>query len=465
MTQVRNLLTASAFLALAACAAGPRPGIPTAATVTVPAAWHTAASEGAIDAKWWKRFNDPVLFRAVETALASNSDLGAAAARVTEARAQLHLAEAQGAPTLNFVAAGGHVRDLNAFGQGVTQDAGRAQLAVAYDTDLFGRLANATAAARAGLLATEAARDNVRLAIAATTAKAYIELRASDAKLDVLSDTLVARSEALQLARRRAGAGYSGELEVQQAQAEYDATAQLIPVTRQAIHRQENALNLLLGRNPGAITRGAPLMSLSPPEVPVSLPSDLLRHRPDIVQAEYAVVAADRTLDSSRAAFMPSLQLSLTGGYVGSSLIKDPVDIFNLGGSLLAPVFSGGRLHAQADAAAARRDQAAFTYQKTVLNAFREVEDALTADSELSAEEATLTSQRATLARALALATERYDAGYSPYLEQLDAQRGLLGADLALIQTHTDRLIAAVSLFQALGGGWSASSEKDASHP
>jgi outer membrane protein TolC len=184
------------------------------------------------------------------------------------------------------------------------------------------------------------------------------------------------------------------------------------------------------------------------------LPSELVRRRPDIAQAEQLIVAADRSLDAARAEFMPSIQLGLSGGYVDSTLIADPVGIFSIGGSILAPLFEGGRLHAQADAAAARRDQAAYQYRKVALNAFREVEDALAAFQRTYEQELILQQERDALARALVQATNRYHAGYSSYLEQLDAQRGLLSADLSLVQARGERLGAAVNLFQALGGGW-----------
>jgi outer membrane protein TolC len=185
------------------------------------------------------------------------------------------------------------------------------------------------------------------------------------------------------------------------------------------------------------------------------LPSELLRRRPDIAQAEQLIIAADRSLDVARAAFLPRIQLGAAGGYIDSTLIADPVGIFSIGGSILAPLFEGGRLHAQADAAAARRDQSAYLYRKVALNAFREVEDALAAYQRTDEQKLILRRQRDALARALVQATNRYRAGYSSYLEQLDAQRGLLAADLSLVQVDADHLNAAVNLFQALGGAWS----------
>ena len=436
---------------------GPRPAPPSAASVTPPAAWQTTLpATAAIDADWWQGFHDPVLTRVVAAALAHNSDIAIAAARVSEARAQFHLAHAQLLPTAGLAVGGDRERFLNAFGVGTYQTAGEAELSASYDLDLFGRLSSASAAARASLLSTQASYASIRLAVATSAASGYITLRALDARLVILRETLTARENSVHITRRRAETGYSSELERQQAEAEYQATLQLIPVAELAIKRQEDGLSLLLGENPRAIERGAALDALTPLPVPATLPAALLRGRPDIAQAEQQMIAADRSLDAARAAFMPDVRLSAAGGYVASTLIPDPVRIFSLGGSLLAPLFEGGALRAQADAATARRDQAAFGYRRTTLAAFRDVEDALAAIQRSAEQEKALAGQRDALAIALRLATNRYLAGYASYLDKLDAQRGLLAAELQLVQAHADTLNAQVALYQSLGGGWSS---------
>ena len=454
--RTRICLLLGTVLVLAACA-GPRPEAPTAAGVTPPEGWRgTAAQPGAeVSATWWQAFGDPALTAVVEQALANNTDVAIAAARVEEARAQFRLAQSQRLPQVDATGGGGPQRTVNAFGVDTSQTVGQAQLSVSYDADLFGRLAQASAAARAQLLATEAARDNVRLAVAASAASGYIGLRALDARLAVLRDTLELRRVSLQLARRRAEAGYASMLDQRQAEAEYAAAEALIPTTELAISRQENALSLLLGENPRAIARGLSLDALQAPDTPAALPAELLRRRPDITQAEQSVVAADRSLDSARAAFMPSIRLSAAGGFAATTLLPDPFSVYSIGASILAPIFEGGRLNAQQDAAAARRNQAAFAYRKAALTAFREVEDSLAAVDRVARQEQVIETQRAAVAEALRLATNRYRAGYSPYLEQLDAQRALLSTELALVQARSDRLAASVSLYQALGGGWS----------
>jgi multidrug efflux system outer membrane protein len=439
---------------LAACA-GQRPDSPPDAAVIAPVAWRNATSAGGeMTAAWWEGFGDPVLTKVVENALANNVDIAIAAARVEEARAQFGAARGQLLPSVELVAGGRRERFLSAFGQPASQTAERAEIGISYDLDLFGRLRNASEAARASLLATQAAQDSVTLAVASSAAAGYIGLRALDARLAVVRETVVARENSLRIAQRRAQSGYATRLELEQAEAEFHATEQLVPALQLAVTRQENGLSVLLGENPRAIERGVALSALTTPPVPTVLPSDLLRRRPDIAQAEQLIVAADHSLDAARAAFLPSIRLGASGGYVDSTLIADPVGIFSIGGSILAPLFEGGRLRAQADAAAARRDQAAYFYRKVALNSFREVEDALAGFQRASEQEQVLRQQRDALARALVQATNRYRAGYSSYLEQLDAQRGLLSAELSLVQAGSDRLSAAVNLFQALGGGW-----------
>ncbi len=448
-------MIALATAGLAACA-GPRPPVPPAAAIVPPPAWRTALGTGvAIDGAWWRAFGDPVLTDLVARALAANPDLFAAAARVEEARAAARLARAQRTPTLSAGSPATAGQSVSPFG--TPSDAFGAQplLQASYDLDLFGRLRQASRAAAAQLLASEGARDTVRLAVASTVASGYVTLRALDLRLAVARQTLAARAEGLRIARRRATTGYTSNLELHQAEAEYRATEQLVPQAELAVARQENAISLLLGASPGPIPRGLPLDRLLAPAIPAGLPADLLRRRPDLFQAEQTLVAADRTLDSARAAMMPNVALTGSAGIVLSTALADPIGVFSLGGSILSPLFDGGRLRAQSDIAAARRDQAAFAYQRAALVAFREVDDALVGVRRSGEQAVALAGQRDALAAALRTASNRYRAGYSSYIEQLDAQRGLLTAELTLIQARADRLTAYVSLYQAFGGGWS----------
>jgi len=454
---MKRRLAALGLVLLAACA-GPRPESPQEATVTPPLDWrtHPGAPTAEVSTTWWQGFDDPVLTGVVERALGNNVDIALAAKRVAEARGKFHLAHAQTLPNVVGAAGGGRQGNVNpGFGVLEYQNLRDGEISISYDLDLFGRLAAASDAARATLLSTEAARDNVRLAVAATAASGYITLRALDARLALLRATLATRAGSLRIIRRRAEAGYSSQLDLAQAKADYQAAAELIPVSELAITRQEDGLSVLLGTNPRAIERGVQLDQLALPTVPATVPSALLRRRPDIIAAEQRIIAADHSLDSARAAFMPDVQLSASRGLVASNLfVSSPLWIFAVGASVFAPIMDSGRLQAQQETVAAQRDQAAFAYRKAVLIAFQEVEDGLASVERLNEEETALVVHRDVLSRTLTLATNRYRAGYSPYLDQLDAERDLLAVQLALVRSRENRLNALVGLYQTLGGGW-----------
>lgn len=440
---------------LASCATNVAP-IPPEAAIVPPAHWRSSPGPtGPIERQWWQRFGDPVLAALVERALANNVDIALAATRVREARAQERLARSQLLPWLD--AGGGITRSRSVGPLGTPTEATSAQplFQAAYEVDLFGRIDNQVEAARQAFLASQAAADAASLSVAAATASGYITLRGLDARLAIVRATLASRAEALRIARDRAEVGYTSQLELRQAQAEYEATAQIVPQVELQVARQENALSLLLGESPRAIERGVILANLRQPAIPDGLPADLLRRRPDIAQAEFTLAASDATLASSRAQFLPQVRLTGSAGAVLSSALGDPLTIWSIGGSILAPLFNGGRIEAQVETAAARRDQAAFAYRRTVLTAFREVEDNLAGVTRLAEQRTRLDAQRSAVADALRHATNRYQAGYSSYLEQLDAQRALLNVELALVQVEVDQLNALVALYQAMGGGWS----------
>ena len=440
-------------LLLGACVPALTPR-PEGSAVAPPADWRTTLpADGAIDAAWWGRFGDPQLTALVEQARANNTDLAIATARVAEARAQERVARSLLLPTLSASLPGSEARTVNAFGQPSESLSAQPTFQAAYEVDLFGGNAARRDAARANAAAVAAAREAATLSVSAAAASSYITLLALDARRDLLKQTLVSRGEALRIARDRAEAGYTSQLELRQSEAEYRAAEQQIPAIEAAIARQENGLSLLVGDTPHAIARGANFDALATPVVPAVLPSDLVRRRPDIAQAEYALAATDANLRAARAQFLPQIRLSASAGAVASNLLGDPISIWSIGGSILAPIFQGGRLQGQYDAATAQRDQAAFAYRKSVLTAFREVEDQLVLIDRLGAQEQALLAQHGAVAEVLRHATNRYRAGYSPYLEQIDAQRALLAVDQALIQLRADRLTAYVALYQALGGG------------
>lgn len=446
----------SAAALLSGCSA-PDPPRPASSTLGAPATWRTSLpGQKIVNAQWWQGLGDPVLTDLVERALANNPDIAIAAARVQEARASERLARSQLFPTLDAGAGVTLSRSVNPLGTSTRNVAAQPLFQAAYELDLFGRIANQAEAARLSAEALEAARDAAALAVATATASGHVTLLGLDARRSVVQATITSRAQALRLARSRAEAGYTSDLELRQAQAEYEAAAQLLPQADLAIRRQENALSQLIGATPRAIARGASLDRLRPLAVPAGLPSDILRRRPDLAQAERTLAASDRSLAAARAQYLPSVRLTGTAGLTLSTALQNPLSIWSVGASILAPLFEGGRLRANVEGAGARRDQAAFAYERAALTAFREVEDALIGIDRLAAQRVRLEAQRGALAEALRHATNRYRAGYTTYLEQLDAQRALLSAELSLVQVRVDEINTLIALYQAMGGGWTA---------
>ena len=458
--------TAPALLA-AALLAGCMPAHraePASATVSAPSQWLAqpadAVSGDALQPHWWQRFGDPALVQVVEAALAHNTQIGMAAARVEAARAQLDLADAARAPALSAVQGGKGEHTLTTAGI-TTSRVAQPQLQLNWEVDLWGRLRAQTQAAQAQFAATQAERDGVALAVAAQTTQAYIGLLALDAQLVQTRATAASRAEALRLAQDKARLGYTSQLQLTQAQAEYETVQQAVPQLELAIARQHHALSILAGELPSlpapdAVAQGAARFAvLQLPAVPATLPSQLLRRRPDLAQAEQMLAASDATLAARRAAFLPQVSLSAgLGGLYANALGYNPIKVWSLGGSVLAPLFDGGRLTAQYDGAAAQRDQAAFAYRGAALVAFGEVENALVGVDQLARQVQHAGQRRAILDRSVGYARDRYESGYAPYLEQLDAQRSLYQTEIELIRLRETQLGNALALYKALGGGW-----------
>jgi outer membrane protein, multidrug efflux system len=441
-------------LTMAGCV-GPKPGLPVGAQVTVPADWRTPDQPGqGIVANWWAGLGDPALNALVAHVLDSNTDLLVAGARIEEARARLRLARSSLVPSVDAGIVGGPGRTLSS-GQGVTQTSITGELSISYEVDLFGRLSAGREARRQDLAASMFAREGVRVGLVATTVAGYVDLIGLDRQLQLVEATLRARQQELEVVRRRYQAGYAAQLDLRQAEAALEAAARLVPATRQAIFEQEAALSLLAGDPPRQITRDRTLDQLAAVAVPHALPSAVLRQRPDIAEAEARLASADRDLAAARAAFMPRLQLTAGGGGVASTALGGPVSLFTLGGSILAPLFEGGALRAGADAATARRDQAAFAYRKTVLTALQETEVAMQGVERLAEQRDAAAREAQSTRAALDLARKRYRLGYAAYIEQLDAERSLLAVELEQARLEADRWTALVSLYRALGGGWS----------
>lgn len=407
---------------------------------------------------WWRSFGDPTLEKLIHEALAHNTDVRSAAARVGESKALAAVQHAGQWPTLELAAYESHSRSLSAVtGRPYEAVASQLQFQAAYEVDLWGRIRALSRAADASYLGSTYARAAASLSVAASTASAYFSLRAIDARLQIAQETLRSRAVAATLARSRESSGYTSKLELAQAEAEFRATAQVVPQLQLARTRQEHALGVLLGRPAAAVERGRSLDDMAIPPLPVlGMPSELLRRRPDVAASEAQIIAGDAQLAAARAQLLPALRLSGSAGRSALSIVQGPFTLWNLGGSILAPIFEGGRLRAQAQVSASRLDLAVLDYEKSVLVAITEVEDQLAAIEQIERQRLEVDGQREALAQAQRIASDRRREGYASYLEELDAQRALFGAEQAAVQLRGDLLVAYVGLFRALGGGWHA---------
>jgi multidrug efflux system outer membrane protein len=458
-----------AALALGGCriAVPPAP----ASTIDVPQTWRAPAEVGpnagaAVEANWWRAFGDPALDALVAQALANNGDIRTASARLQEYQARIRVAASSQAPSLTAGITPGRARAIGPFGTPIESTSVQGNVQAAYELDPFGRLENATRAARFDLASQQAAADAVALSVAANTASGYLNLRGLDAQLALARATLQSRVRSLELARRQFEVGYSSRLELSQAEAEYRTTASVVPQLERSITQQENALALLIGASPGAgagaganiIARGADFAALRVPAIQPGLPSALLRRRPDVAQAERAVAAADASLAVARDQMLPALRLTASvGGYAHNvpDLLGSGTTLWSIGGSILAPIFDAGRLRAQAAISASLRDRAVFAYEAVVRNAFAETENGLTAVQRLREQLEQAEARRVATAEVLRIAHNRYANGYSSYLEELDAQRNAFTAENNVLQLRASYLAAHVDLYRALGGGWS----------
>jgi multidrug efflux system outer membrane protein len=341
-------------------------------------------------------------------------------------------------------------------------------LGVSFELDLWGKLRNATEAARAQLLATEENRRTVILTLVSQLANSYVQLLDLDQQLAVTRATLQTRSESVRINGLRFRAGLTSELDYQQAVAEYQNAAVQVPLLERQIGQQENAISLLLGRNPGTISRGVSLDRLAMPQVPGGLPSELLERRPDIRGAEQQLIAANALIGVAKAAFFPSISLTGLFGVAStdlSDLFKGPSKTWQFAGALAQPIFTGGALTGQLQIAEAVQKQALLNYQQTIQTAFAEVDDSLIAVSKLRQQLKDEEAQVKALQRNLDLATLRYQNGYSDYLTVVDADRNLYSAQLQYVQSQGDLFSAMVSLYKAMGGGWIDEAERMATPP
>ena len=448
---------------LAACALGPRyrrPAVPTPETTRGERGPGDAASLA--DSPWWAIFGDPPLQALIEEALRGSHDLRAAAARVEQARNQIAIARADLFPQVSYQGQAVRERTFVPGVRGspgnVTFDSFLGTFNLAWEIDVWGRIRRATESARADYLAAEAARRGVLLTLVSDVAQAYFELLELDRELEITHSTTITFQDTVNLFQRRYVGGIGTLLEVSRAMAALTQARAGIPELERQVVVKENQLSTLLGRPPSDIAHGALPEGESPaPETPVGLPSQLLERRPDIQQAEQALVAANADVGVAVANFFPRLGLtSLYGGQSSEleNLVKSAGNVWAIGGSLAGPLFQGGRLLASYRASSAAWEEAVERYEQATLQAFAEVSNALVARQKLKGVHAERTETVKALQTSVALSLQRYNDGIASHFEVLEAEQQLFPAELDLARTQRDELVAVVTLYRALGGGW-----------
>jgi outer membrane protein, multidrug efflux system len=417
--------------------------------------------------EWWLAFNDPGLNELMLEAIRNNANLAVAAARVKQARSIAGIAEADRIPQVGVGVGASR-------GQQAPQEAGlpqgtrmspatsyTARLSASYEVDLFGRVSSNVAAARNDAATVEANYRSVLLALQADVAQTWFRLRATDAELATVEQTVRLREESVKVNQRRFDLGDIGEFDLSRARTELATSrAEAIGLQRQRT-TAEHALAVLLGRPAASFTAGVnPLVDANAlPSIPGGLPSSLLERRPDIAAAQRAMQASNARIGVARSAMFPALTINADGGGVGPAF----ADVFRwssrswvLGALLSMPVIDGGRNRANIARSEAALEESVGTYRQTVLSAFAEVEDNLAGLRILSGQSAQVEDAVVSARRSADLAQKLYDAGRSSYLELLDAQRNLAIVERTAVQLRGDRAITTVALIRSLGGGWDA---------
>jgi outer membrane protein, multidrug efflux system len=458
------LILISAPCFLAGCTVGPnyhRPAIqtPTAYRDLSENPQVPAQAASYADLPWWQVFQDPVLQDLIRTTLKQNYDLQTATEKIVNARAQLMVTRSAQLPQVNANGVATDARVFNGFPSKTKYGTYAAD--ATFQLDLFGQLRRATESARAQLLSTEYAQKTEILTLVSDVASDYFALLALDLQLQIAHDTVKTQEEAVTLTRHRLEHGVATRLDVLQAQQVLDTANAEIPDLERQIGLEEDALSILLGDYPHGVVRGRPLIEQPmPPEVPAGLTSSLLARRPDILQAEQNLVAANAEIGVAKAAFFPQIALTGNGGgaagrsTVFSSIINSNIGTWGAAAQLTQPIFTAGRLRGNLRSAQSQQRQSLITYKQAIQLAFRDVSDALISYQKYyevrKAQETTVQD----LSDSVDTSLKRYRGGITTFLEVLDNQRSLFSAQLTLAQDRGNEFQSLVQLYKALGGGW-----------
>jgi outer membrane protein, multidrug efflux system len=466
----RLLLIIAVAMASAGCTVGPdykRPAVAVPASYRAPEPLPATQAASLAGLKWFEVFKDDKLQELIRAALQQNFDLRDAVARVEAARAALGITrsaqfpnfDANGAVEINRLSRNGETPLPPQLLSNQDRNFGEATLGLlSFEIDIWGRLRRATEAARANLLGAEENRQAVVTTLVSDVATAYLSLRELDYELEISRRTLETRQQSLELTKERQTGGVATLLDLRQAEQLVYTAAQTIPVLQQNIEQTENQIRLLLGENPGDVTRGKILTEQDlPPEVPAGLPSELLERRPDIRAAEQTLIAANAQIGVARAAYFPQVSLSgVLGGQSTqlSSLFSGPASTWTLVPAVSQPIFTAGKLKSGVRLAEAQQQSALVQYEKTIQTAFSEVSNSLIAHQRVRESREQQEALVVALQDRLRLAYLRYRGGVDTQLNALDADRDLFTAQLTLSQIRLQELLTVVELYKALGGGW-----------
>jgi multidrug efflux system outer membrane protein len=458
---------------LAGCMIGPdyeRPQVP------VPAAYRyePQAVARSPDVEWWKAFGDPVLDGYIVEALEHNSNLQIAVANVEQAAGILTTTRSPLFPQVSYQGTGARQRFSERGGTVASnfvenpQTSYQVLAGASWEIDLWGRVRRLTESARANLLATDDARRGVVLSLVTSVATTYLQLLGLDEQLAVAQRTLDTYGQSVKLYELQNQYGQVSKMQVEQARSQYETAAAQIPAIRTQIAQTENALAVLLGRNPGPIARGKKLEALALPAVPPGLPAELLERRPDLMQAEQQLVAANAQIGAAKAQYFPAISLTGALGSAStqlSNLFTGPAGVWSYGGSILGPIFTGGAISGQVAQAEAQQRAALANYELAIQNAFADVENALAANANVG--EQLAAQQR--LVRALSeyarLARLQFNGGYTSYTTVLQAEQQLFPAELNLATIRAQHYGSLVNIYKARGGGWVAKADELAPQP
>ncbi|MGH9388022.1 MAG: efflux transporter outer membrane subunit [Vicinamibacteria bacterium] len=471
------VVLALSSLSAVSCKLGPDYARP---PVVTPEKWRelAAADASIANVPWWELFQDEELRRLITVALEENRDLKIAIERIEEARALYGISRSELYPQVDASAVGGALRFSDGTLTHTPETSGDTDntkglyslgVGFSWELDFFGRIRRANEAERARLLATQEARRAVAITLVADVARAYVDLRDLDRRLEIARRTLESRREYVGLARDRFEGGVTPEVDWRQSEAEFFRVQSFVYEIEKRGAQKENELSLLLGRNPGAVPRGRSVEDQPiPPEVPAGLPAALLERRPDVREAEQRLVSANARIGEAKAMLYP--RISLTGSYGFAStdlseLLDGSSQSWNIFAGLLQPIFNAGKNKRRVEVRESQQRQAVYDYERTLLQALREVEDSLVGLQKSGEQRGSQQKRVEAERKVLELAELRYRGGVAAYLEVLDAQRSLFNAEIDETSSISEQVNSLIRLYKALGGGWPTSAEAPAPQP